>query len=85
MAPPAPGGRQGERWGRGRFGSAGGTGFGREAGVSGAVEQVTSSFPSIKRIGVNGFSELLLLLMNNLFAIFAEARGLGFGLKAQFD
>lgn len=42
-------------------------------------------FSAIKRIGVNDFSELLLLLMNNLFGIFSEEHGLGLGLKAQFD
>lgn len=30
-------------------------------------------------------SQLLLLLMNNLFAAFSEEHGLGLGLKAQFD
>lgn len=38
-----------------------------------------------RRMGANDCSELLLLLMNHLAAIFAEKPGLGLGLKARFD
>jgi len=36
-------------------------------------------------MGVNGLSELLLLLMKDLFAILSEKHSLGLGLKASFD
>lgn len=76
LGSPGSKGRVWQRWG--------GKALGRKR--AGAELQSRSPlFSSVKRRGVNDVSKLLLLLMNNLFAAFCEERGLGLGLKAQFD
>jgi len=73
----------GPRWAGGCEGGEGLAAMGRKQAWA-ELWSRSPLFSAIRRIGVNDFSELLLLLMNDLFAIFSEKRAVGLGLKAQF-